>query len=287
MAEGGSLVMQQRRLRAELRGLRESAGYTQKAAADGLDWSTSKIIRIESGAVHISSSDLRAMLHFYGITDLTKTAELLSITRSKDERWWDAYRSVYRQEFRDFIAYEDSATRIRQYLSFVVPGLLQTEDYMRAVFQGTKSDKKWIERAVEVRTRRQQVLAPERKKTAAFIIDEAALQRWIGGPEVTRRQLEHLREMAKQPNIGIRIVPFTVGMHAGLRASFTILEFSPDDEEAVVNVESPYRDALIKDDFENAKVHLESFSSLEEVATPEEGFDKALDEVIDRMRLDT
>ncbi|MGH3757037.1 MAG: helix-turn-helix domain-containing protein [Actinophytocola sp.] len=279
--------MQQRRLRSELRRLRESAGCTQKAAAAGLDWSISKIIRIETGAVQVSSSDVRAMLHFYGVSDRTKTDDLLAITRAKEEAWWDAYRSVYRQQFLDYLDYEDSATQVRQVISFVVPGLLQTEDYMRALFEGLSHDEDWIERAVQVRTRRQRILAPEDGKQAWFIIDEAALHRWIGGQEVTRRQFDHLREMAKQPNLSIRVVPSSVGMHPGIRASFTILDFASDDEDTIVSIENPDGVALIKDDFETTSEFVERFSILEDIATPEEESDAALNAVVDRMQLDT
>jgi transcriptional regulator with XRE-family HTH domain len=286
MTLGGSRVLQQRRLRAELRRLRESGGHTQKTAAAGLDWSTSKIIRIETGVVQVSSSDVRAMLHFYGVTDPTKTQDLLAITRARDEAWWDSYRSVYRQQFLDYLAYEDSATHIRQFISFVLPGLLQTEEYMRRLFQGYRDDETWIERAVQARTRRQQILAPGSGKRASFIIDEAALQRWIGGQDVTRRQFEHLRAMAKQPNISIRLVPFAVGMHPGMRGSFTILDFESDDEGTIVSIESLESDA-IEDDLETTSTFLDIFTILEDIATPKQEFDTALDAVVDRMRLDT
>ncbi|HWM20626.1 MAG TPA: helix-turn-helix transcriptional regulator [Ilumatobacteraceae bacterium] len=280
--------MQQRRLRSELRRLRESAGYTQKTAAAGLEWSTSKIIRIETGAVHVSSSDVRALLHFYDISDQLKTEDLLAISRAKEEAWWDAYRSAYRPQFLEYLDFEDSATHVRQFISFVVPGLLQTEEYMRALFQGYMgNDEEWIERAVQVRKRRQQILAPDSGKRAWFIIDEAALHRWIGGPAVTRRQFDRLREMSKQPNINIRLVPFSVGMHPGMRASFTILDFASDDEDSIVSVENPDSDALIKDNVDSTSEFIERFSLLEDIATPEEEIDAALDAVIDRMRLAT
>jgi transcriptional regulator with XRE-family HTH domain len=287
MAQGGSRVMQQRRLRGELRRLRDDAGHTQKTVAESLGWSISKVIRIETGAVHVSTSDVMAMLHFYGVTDQDKTTNLLAITRAKEEAWWDSYRSVYKQQFLDFLDYENSAAHIKQYISFVLPGLLQTEDYMRALFEGYMYDEARIERAIRVRAMRQRVLAPARGMQASFMIDEAALQRWIGGADVTRRQLDHLREMAGQPNVSIRVVPFSVGMHPGVRGSFTILEYESDDQDTIVNIESPHNDVLIRDDLETTSEFVESFYALEEIATPADELDKALDDVIDRMRLNT
>jgi len=286
MALGGSRVMQQRRLRAELRRLRESAGYTQKAAAAELDWSTSKIIRIETGASTVSSADVRAMLQFYGINDSAKTGDLIAMARAKEEAaWWDEYKSNYRQEFLEYLAYEDSATRIRQFISFVIPGLLQTDEFMRAFFTGYKESTEWIERSVKVRTRRQLALTPEQGRKALFIIDESALHRWIGGAEVARRQFDHLRQMAKQPNVDIRIVPFSLGMHPGMRASFTILDFAAHDEDTIVSVENPEQDLLVKDNADSTSKYLEIFEQLEEIATPADEIDAALDAVLDRMQL--
>jgi transcriptional regulator with XRE-family HTH domain len=287
MAQGGSRVMQQRRLRAELRRLRESAGYTQKAAAGELEWSTSKIIRIETGATGVSSADVRAMLHFYGVTDQAKTDDLLAMTRAKEDAWWNEYRSGYRQEFLEYLAYEDSAAQVRQFISFVIPGLLQTEDFMRAFFTGYMKSDDWIERGVRVRTRRQQILAPEQGKQAQFVIDESALHRWIGGADVIRRQFEHLRRMAKQPNVTIRIVPFSLGMHPGMRASFTILDFAAHDEDTIVSIENPEKDMLVKDDPDSTSKYLETFEQLEEIATSADEIDAALDGVLDRMQLNT
>ena len=285
MAQGDSRALQQRRLRAELKRLRESANYTQKTVANELMWSTSKIIRIESGATAVSSADVRAMLHFYGVTDPAKTDDLLAITRTKDENaWWDDYRTVYRQQFLNYLAYEDSAKRIRQFISFVVPGLLQTEEYVRALFEGYQKDEEWVERAIEVRKRRQQNLMPKQGKHAWFIIDESALQRWVGGPDATRRQFAHLRIMAAQPNISIRLVPFSLGVHPGMRASFTILEFA-SGEDTIVNIESPETDD-IEDNLETASKFFEIFTNLEDIATPADEFEAALDAVVDRMRLD-
>ena len=234
----------------------------------------------------MSSADVRAMLHFYGVQDRAKTDDILAMTRAKEDAWWDEYRSGYRPEFLQYLAFEDSATRIRQFISFVIPGLLQTEEFMRAFFAGYMHSEEWIERGVKVRSRRQRALAPEQGKEALFIIDESALHRWIGGADVTRRQFDHLRQVAKQPNLDIRIVPFSLGMHPGMRASFTILDFASHDEDTIVSIENPEKDMLVKDDPDSKSKYLEIFETLEEIATPEDKIDAALDAVLDSMRLD-
>lgn len=276
-----SSVMQQRRLRGELRRMRDTTGHTQKAVAESLGWSVSKVIRIETGAVHVSTSDVMALLHFYGLSDQDQTKDLLAITRAKEEAWWDAYRPFYSQQFIDFLGYEDSTVRIRQFIGHVVPGLLQTEDYAKTLIAGYQPDEDWVERAVRVRMRRQRILEPEAGRQAWFLIDEAALHRWIGGPTVARAQLAHLKEMAKRPNISIRVVRFSAGMHIGIKASFTLFEFASDDEDMIVNIENADRDALVRDDLDTTSQFVESFYALEEIATAAEDLDRTIDSVLD------
>lgn len=286
MAQGGSRAVQQRRLRNELRRLREEAKRTQKQVAESLGWSISKVIRIETGAVHASTADVRALLHYYQLTDQARTDDLLSITQAKDETWWDEYRKDFKQTFLDFLDYEDSSIRLRQFMGTVVPGLLQTEEYSRAVFQLYQYDEKTLERAVRIRMRRQQLLAPERDLPIWYILDESVLHRWIGGPDVARRQLLRLKEAAKQPNITIRVVPFRAGMHAGLHGDFTIFELPADDEDYVLLLQAPHRDEIIRDDRAITSRFVEYFYALEDIATPADELDDFLDPLIDGIRLD-
>jgi transcriptional regulator with XRE-family HTH domain len=287
MARGGSRAVEQRRLRTELRRLREHAGHTQKAVAERLNWSISKVIRIETGAVRASTSDVRALLHFYELSDPDRTRDLIAITQTNSEAWWDEYRSFYKQPFLDFLDYEDSAIGIRQYIGSVVPGLLQTEEYMRSIFAYYDYETEQFERAVYMRQRRQKLLDPELGRQTWFIIDEAALRRWIGGREVIVRQLAHLKEMAKRPNVNIQMVPFSVGMHAGIPGGFTIFEIPTTEDEYVLYLETPRHDDIIRDDLETTSEFLESFYRLEEAATPTEELDKVLDDLAESMRLDT
>lgn len=287
MTPASSSATQQRRLRAELRRLRDGSGNTQKSVAEELNWSVSKVIRIETGAVPVSTADVMALLLFYGVEDKSFIDQLVAITRAKDEAWWDEYRSVYKQQFLNFLDYEDAAASIRQFISFAVPGLLQTEAYARNLFRAYMDDEDRIDMAVNVRMRRQEILAPERGKRTSFVIDEAALHRWIGGREVVRQQLEHLKVVGKQSNIKIGIVPFTIGIHPGMRDSFTVLEFAADEQDPIVNIESSHRDVLIRDDLETTSEFIETFFTLEEIATQSGDLDKTLDSVIDNMRLET
>ncbi|MGH3875693.1 MAG: helix-turn-helix domain-containing protein [Actinophytocola sp.] len=288
MAQGGTRVMHQRRLRAELRRIREGAGCTQKSVAEAMGWSTSKVIRMETGVVNVSTSDVMALLLYYGITEPDRTEELLAISRTKEEMWWDRYREFSTPDFFNFLDYENSASEIRHYVGFVLPGLLQTEDYARAVISGQISDPEGIEREVQIRLRRQELLANKEGLRAWYIIDEAALHRWIGGREVLMRQLVVLKEMTEWPNLSIRVVPHTVGMHPGLmRRSFMIFDFSADDEESIVNIEDPHKDKLIQVDQATNSEFVKRFQALEDVAADEAESGKLIDSALERVRMST
>ncbi len=287
MAQGGTRVMHQRRLRAELRRIREDAGCTQKSVAEAMGWSTSKVIRMETGKLNASTSDVMALLLFYGITNPEVTEELLAITRTREAMWWDEYRDFFSKQFMHFLDYENSASHIRHYVGFVVPGLLQIEDYARAVISGnTEAD--GIERGVQVRMRRQELLENQSGPKASFIIDESALHRWIGGPHVLMRQLVRLKEASEQSNISIRVMPYSVGMHPALmRRSFMIFEFQSHDEEPIVNIEDPQRDELIQVDKETNSIFVETFHALENIAADETESCKIISSALDSVRIST
>ncbi len=286
MAQVGTRATQQRRLRSELRRIRESTGRTQKAAADALGWSMSKIIRIETGVVVVSPGDVMALMHLYELGDKALADELVGITRSKDEMWWDEYREHLSPQFLDWLDYENSACRIRQSIGFVVPGLLQTEDYATAVLDSHGLDARTVRQHVEILLRRQHRLSAKDGPAASFVLDEAVLHRRVGGPAVMRDQLLRLKDAARQPNISIRIVPFARGTHRGLVGSFTVLEFPPGRGEPVVNIEEPQRDVLLRDDPETTGRYLATFREIENFAGDHE-LDDIVDQVIETMRRDT
>lgn len=288
MAQDGTRVIQRRRLLAELRRIRSTTGHTQKSVAEALNWSTSKIIRIETGVTKVSTSDVMALLHFYGVSDQTHAEELVAITRAKEKMWWDSYRTLLDPQFLNFLDYENSAARIRQYIAFMIPGLLQIERYTRAAISGYDDDPERIERGVQVRMRRQQVLAEANGRQAWFLIDEPALHRWIGGASVLARQLSRLNELAQQPNISVRVVPYTAGMHRGLSCpSFTILEFRPEDEEPIVNIDDPHREELNQLNRATHDEFVNTFSELEKIAASETESTKIIDSVLDSVRMST
>jgi len=282
MSQGANPVVQQRRLRSELRQIREDAGLFQKDVADALEWSVSKLIRIETGAVGISKTDLIALLHHYGVTDQKRVDELVEVSRSsRQTAWWDKYRDRYPQQFLTFLGYEASAKVLRQFQVLTLPGLLQTRDYARAIMQTGKNTAEQISVGVDVRLERQRLLdQPENPPKLFFIVDEAVLRRQVGGPKVMREQLLRLKELNRKPNISIQIARFDIGAYIGMRGAFTVFEFPYEDEDYAVLLEYAHRDVLVPNDPEQAADFVETFYELEDVASPATETDKIIDEIL-------
>lgn len=283
MPRGQTPVNQRRRLLAELRDARDSVNLTQKDVAEALDWSTSKLIRIENGSVGVSVTDLRALLHHYGIGDRDRVDGLVTMARaSKQQSWWDKYRIHYGQQFMTFLGLEASALRIRQFQMLVVPGLLQIPEYTRTLVATGTSDEEVIAREVEVRTKRQELLG-ENGPEMYFILDESVLHRTIGGPEVMRGQLLRLKELATKPNVVLQILPYAVGVHRGMKGSFEVFELTDNVDDYAVLLEQPYKDTLLPDSSEETREYVNIFFELEKLARPATETAKIIDEVLERM----
>ncbi|MCK2244019.1 MULTISPECIES: helix-turn-helix transcriptional regulator [unclassified Crossiella] len=280
MTAGGSPVAYQRRLRSELRRAREAAGVTQKAVAEGLDWSPSKVIRIETGAVGISTTDLKALLAFYEVKD-EAVVELVEIAKaSRKQVWWDKHRPHFRPAFFFLIGLESSASVTRQFQSLLVPGLLQIEEYAREIIGLYDRDNPdIIERAVRVRMERQERFF-ENGARIFYVLDEAVLRRAVGGKEVMRKQLLKLKEMNRLPQVRIQVVGFDKGAHVGMKGSFIVYEFDEEGQDHAIYLESSSGDTLIiqNNPEENSK-YVELFVELETLASAE----GELDEIIDRV----
>jgi transcriptional regulator with XRE-family HTH domain len=279
-ADAENPLVQQRRLLAELRRIREDVGFPQKQVADALEWSVSKMIRIETGAVAISKSDLIALLHHYGVKDQKRVDGLIGMARnSRRGAWWDNYRDQFPQQFISFIAFEASSRLIRQFQALFIPGLLQTRDYARSIFSvyGTSPDQ--ASAGVEVRLERQRVLQQPDPPGMFFILDEAVLRRWVGGPGVMREQLNRLKELNRRPHVTIQIVRFQAGAHAGMKGSFVIFELPPDGDYAVL-LEYGHRDVLVQNHPEETSNFVETFYELEDLAEPASKTGEIIDEVL-------
>jgi transcriptional regulator with XRE-family HTH domain len=245
----------------ELRRARTRAGLTQKEVANDLDWSPSKVIRIESGQVAISTTDLKALLAEYGVTDSAVVSDLVDLARSSKKQPWSQYKDVLSSEVQAYFGYESSAVIIRQFEPLLVPGLLQTEDYTRALLANAYGiEQRWVERLLETRRARQEILEREEVPEAFFIIDEAVIRRAVGSPEIMRHQLQQLLSYQERPQVTLQVMPFTAGAQQGLQGPFVLLEFAEQLDPESPNAEDALADESIEPD--NFLVYLESRSSM-------------------------
>ncbi|MDI2124908.1 helix-turn-helix domain-containing protein [Yinghuangia seranimata] len=237
MPQGQDPMLARRRLRDALRRHREQAGFTQREVAEEMDWSPSKLIRIEAGQVAVSTTDLRALLQHYGVTDPEQTAALVALSRTARERaWWSAYQSVASIEFRQFLGFESSASIIRNFEPLVVPGLLQTREYAREVLVAEGNGPR-VDEMVELRMERQELLTREDAPELHFILGQGVVERAVGGPQLMRRQLRHIMGIAEYPNVSVRVVPWSAGLYPNYRLAYVVFEFPDAADPAVLYVE--------------------------------------------------
>jgi Domain of unknown function (DUF5753)/Helix-turn-helix domain len=207
--------------------------------AEHLECSTSKISRIETGRVSVSPRDVRDMLDLYGVSGPQRDSLVQLARESRQKGWWHAYSDTIEPRFATYIGLESAASEIRIYETTLIPGLLQTEDYARAVtlLGHDAASAREIERRVRLRMTRQAVLTREDPPNVWAVIDEAVLRRPAGGPAVMRGQLEHLAELALRQNVTIQIIPFKTGGHSAAGGPFSILRFAEPDLPDVVYLE--------------------------------------------------
>ena len=229
-----------RRLAAELRSLRASSGLTRDEVVERTGINVATMYRIEHARVRPQTRTLRTLLDLYGV-EKEQQAELVGWLRDARERGWlHAYQSELPEQYMNFIGFEGEAESAWNYESLFVPGLLQTEDYARAVITAGSpfASRDEVERRVEVRMERQEVLRNENPLELWGIVDEAALRRQVGGPAVMRAQFRHLLDASELPNITFQVIPFDVGAHAGMPGSFVFLQFADDAIPDVIYVDS-------------------------------------------------
>jgi transcriptional regulator with XRE-family HTH domain len=229
---GGGPTVQRMLVGAKLRRLRTDLGLSREEAAEAIRASEWKIHRLENGQVGFKERDLVDLLARYQVSDPAEVDELLAMAREANAPgWWQRYGDVLPQWFRAYVDLESAATLIRTYEGQFIPGLLQTDDYMRAVIHGAHLDESAEEvgRRVRLRMARQTLLTLEHPPRLWAVVDEAALRRPVGGREVMRGQVERLIEAAKLPNVTLQVLGFDSGAHPAMVGSFSVLRF-PDQE---------------------------------------------------------
>ncbi|MBG0857008.1 helix-turn-helix domain-containing protein [Streptomyces spinoverrucosus] len=272
-------AVRRRKLGAELRTLRGRAGLTSGEAARLVGWHQSKVSRIETGASGVKPADVRLLLDAYGVDDAQLRDLLLALAGSGGghgrDHWWHAYKGVLPPTYRDFISLESQAGAMRTLETSVVPGLLQTPEYARAVtraaVEGVTEDR--LDALVEVRLARQDVLRSHPPLALSAVLDEAVLRREVGGPEVMARQLERLVDAARLPQVRLQVLPFAAGAHIGITGPFVIFSFSSTSDLDVVVLDH-LTSSLYLERKEDVEAYTEAFNALQFYAlSPEESLD--------------
>lgn len=222
-----------RKLLRELHKARGAAGLTQREAAEALDWSVSKIIRIETGQVGVTVTDVKALAGLYGITE-PRLSDLLDAARqSKGSSWWAKHHEVLSPSFRQYLDMEGAASTLRVYQPMVVPGHLQTPDYTEALLQPRVPDGARLGKIAALRKERQDHLLDEKATIQTqFVISEWPLLQQIGSPEVMRDQLDLLLELSAHPRVTIGVLPRSFGAHYSTLSGFVLLSY-PDEPDVL------------------------------------------------------
>jgi transcriptional regulator with XRE-family HTH domain len=236
----------------ELRRLRENSGRSRQEAAERLGRTGAQIGHLETGRNLPSAGDIEVLLTWYGHAERIDFFRDLLKRAKKGRDWWIGFSDAVPDYFALFLGLEASAIQVQSYDALVLPGILQTPAYARAVIRaGERSQPEHeVARRVELRMARQALLERAEDPVQVWaVIDEAVLHRHVGGPEVMREQLERLVRLTERPNVDIQILPFTAGAHAGAEGAFTLLTFSPELESdpAVVYVETRVRGIYYED----------------------------------------
>ncbi|MGH3388823.1 MAG: helix-turn-helix domain-containing protein, partial [Actinomadura sp.] len=237
------------------RELRERTGMTSVEATKRLEWSSGRLTKMERGEwERPNPRDMRDLADLYGVTDEREREELITLAKEGRERgWWHPYKKMLSDAYTTYIGLEEGAASVFRFDPSVISGLLQTESYARAVIVGGPAElaEDQIEQRVEVRAKRQELLTREQDALRLWaVLDEAALHRQVGGPDVMRAQLEHLLALSKLAKVTLQIVPFSAGAHAGVSGGFSILQFPEASDSDAVYVENPAGELFVEEDVE-------------------------------------
>ncbi|NLU70619.1 helix-turn-helix transcriptional regulator [Streptomyces sp. HNM0574] len=273
-------------LGTQLRRLREQCGITREAAGDAIRGSHAKISRLELGRVGFKDRDVSDLLTLYGVSDPERRDEYLELARQASTAgWWQKYSDVMSPWFDRLLGLEEAASVIRMYEVQFVPGLLQAPGYARAVVRlgHPRASEEEIERRVSLRLERQAALRKEHGPRLWAVIDEAALQRPLGGKEVMREQIEHLIKVSEEPNITVQIAPFQIGGLAAAGGPVTILRFLEPDLPDIVYLEQLTSSLYLekREEVENYMVVMDRLCATSEPPVNTAGFLRRILEQLD------
>ncbi|WP_170323898.1 helix-turn-helix domain-containing protein [Cryptosporangium phraense] len=246
MAGERTPTLRRRELAARLRALRRTSGLTIEEVARELACSPTKISRIETGRRGAVLRDVRELCRLYRVSPAEQDHLLTLARESKERAWWQGYDIG--ATYRTLIGLESAATAIAEYQPAVIPGLLQTPDYARALIRGTgeRRTEEEIEDQVTLRVTRQRILDRSDPPYVSFILDEAAIRRLIGGRSVLANQLDALLTIAGRSQIGLQVLDFEAGAHPALRGPFGIVEIEESPASSIVFVEGHTGDIYLE-----------------------------------------
>jgi len=239
MAASPSPTVRRKRLGIELRRLREQASLTCEEVGQRLDCSGTRISRIETGRISARPGDVRELLEIYGVTS-TEADSLVQLAReARQKGWWHTYGRALPTWFEAYVGLEAAAVRFRDFQSMVMPGLLQTEDYARAVLRAAPNpgSAENIDRQVALRMERQATLGQASPPDLWVVLSENIIRVHVGGPAVMRAQLRRLIDVAERSNVTLQVLPFTTAAHVHPISPFTILEFPDAADPTVIYLE--------------------------------------------------
>jgi transcriptional regulator with XRE-family HTH domain len=239
MAASPSPTVRRKRLGIELRRLREQASLTCEEVGQRLDCSGTRISRMETGRISVRPGDARELLEIYGVTGAEADSLVQLAREARQKGWWHTYGQVLPPWFEAYVGLEAAAVRFRDFQSMVMPGLLQTEDYARAVLRaapnaGSAED---IDRQVALRMERQATLGQADPPDLWVVLSGNIIRVHVGGPAVMRAQLRRLIDVAERSNVTLQVLPFTTAAHVQPISPFTILDFPDAADPTVVYLE--------------------------------------------------
>lgn len=251
--------MRLRRLASELKRARKAAGLSQDDVTAQTRLSPATLYRIEKPEGRPQTRTLLTLLDLYKVSEDVRTRITALHKEADTQGWLRPHHDALRDEYNAYIQFEGEAKRVRNWEPLFIPGLLQTEPYAHAVIRGVlpSATEKDVEQRVKARMERQEVLTKPDPLELTVIVDEAALHRQVGGPQIMADQLQRLEETAELPHVTLHVVPYEAGAHPGMPGSFAVLSFpDPDDSEIV------YIDSMANDSFLESPADIDRYSDI-------------------------
>jgi transcriptional regulator with XRE-family HTH domain len=282
MPEGEDPFVARKYLSDSLRPAREARALTQEEVARRLDWSHSKVVRIENGTVGLSLTDLRALLQLFNVTDVETVVRLEDAARiAKRRPWRKNGKALDDAGFAAYLSYEGVASAIMTFQMLTIPGLLQTPQYARAIFEANNASD--VDDRLEVRLKRQSLLDGPDAPTLVCVMDEAALRRQVGGPSVMCDQLVSLRAAAERDTISVEVIPYSAGAYRSMVEPFTLLRSERWDEDVLFR-EGALRTVTDHEDHELIAKYQDRFDSLRRASLRGEAAISLIDAVTSELR---